>query len=42
MFLPTILHTTTARHVELVDLVNLTCHKHAQITRTSLRNSKNT
>ena len=34
MLLPTSIHTTTARHIELIDHINL---KNAQITRTSLK-----
>ena len=36
----TSIRTSTAKHVKLIDHMNLTCFKNAQITRTSLRISK--
>ena len=38
MLLPTFTNTTTPGHVELIEHMNLTCFKNAQITVTFLRN----
>ena len=42
MLLPTLINTTTARHVELIDYMNLTCFIDAKITLIFIRNSKST
>ena len=40
MLLPTLIHTATVNHFELIDRINITCFKNAEINRISLRNSK--
>ena len=40
MLLPTSTHTTTSRHLELIEHMHLTCFKTQKKTRTFLRNSK--